>query len=28
MVRGDNSIQITGNGTYKFVCEFPVNVGG
>lgn len=28
MVRGDNILSITGNGTIKFICEFPINVGG
>lgn len=28
MLRGDNQITITGYGTVKFICEFPVNIGG
>lgn len=28
LVRGDNKIKITGKCTVKFVCSFPVNVGG
>ena len=28
LVRGDNSIKITGDATVKFICEFPVNIGG
>ena len=26
--RGYNQLQITGNGTLKILCEFPINVGG
>lgn len=26
--RGYNKLKITGNCTFKLVCEFPVNVGG
>ena len=25
---GDNVLQITGVGTLKIICEFPVNIGG
>lgn len=28
LVRGDNQLKITGTGTLKLICEFPVNVGG
>lgn len=28
LVRGDNNLTISGNGTISFLCEFPVNVGG
>lgn len=28
MLRGDNQLTITGNATVKFICEFPVNIGG
>ena len=28
LVRGDNVLQITGNATVSFICEFPVNIGG
>lgn len=28
LVRGENHLTITGNGTVTFTCEFPVNVGG
>ena len=28
LVRGDNHLTISGNGTVSFTCEFPVNVGG
>ena len=28
LVRGENNITITGNGTVRIRCEFPVNVGG
>ena len=27
-IRGDNILKITGNATVKFICEFPVNIGG
>ncbi len=26
--KGDNNLKITGDVTVKFICEFPVNVGG
>lgn len=26
--RGYNKLNVTGNGTLKIICEFPVNVGG
>lgn len=28
LVRGDNILKIRGNATVKFICEFPVNIGG
>ena len=28
LVRGDNILRIKGTGTVKFICEFPVNIGG
>lgn len=28
LVRGDNKLKITGDATVKFICEFPVNIGG
>lgn len=28
LVRGDNHLVLSGNGTVKFICEYPVNVGG
>lgn len=28
LVRGDNVLNVTGAGTLKLICEFPVNVGG
>jgi len=28
MVRGDNLITIRGQGDVKFICEFPVSIGG
>lgn len=28
LVRGDNILKITGRAEVKFVCEFPVNIGG
>lgn len=28
LVRGDNVLQITGRANVKFICEFPVNIGG
>lgn len=28
LVRGDNILNITGNADIKFICEFPVNIGG
>ena len=28
LVRGDNVLNITGNAEIKFICEFPVNIGG
>lgn len=28
LLRGDNELILTGSGTYTFVCEFPVNIGG
>lgn len=26
--RGDNVLTLKGNGTIKFICEYPVNIGG
>lgn len=26
--RGENVLQVTGNGTLKFISEFPINLGG
>lgn len=26
--RGENHLTVTGNGTLRILCEFPVNVGG
>lgn len=26
--RGYNTLKITGNGTLKIICEFPINAGG
>lgn len=26
--RGDNHLSITGHGIVKFICEFPMNMGG
>ena len=28
LVRGDNMLKLTGNAEVKFICEFPVNIGG
>lgn len=28
LVRGDNYLNITGNGTVSIICEYPINVGG
>lgn len=28
LVRGDNLLKITGNAEVKFICEFPVSIGG
>ena len=28
LIRGDNHISFSGNGSVKYICEFPVNVGG
>lgn len=28
LVRGDNILRISGTGRIKFICEFPVNIGG
>ena len=28
LVKGDNVLKISGNATVKFICEFPVNIGG
>lgn len=28
LVRGNNTITLSGAGTYSFTCEWPVNVGG
>lgn len=28
LVRGDNILKIKGSATVKFICEFPVNIGG
>lgn len=28
LVRGDNVLSVTGTGTLRLICEFPVNVGG
>lgn len=28
LVRGDNYLNVTGNGTVSIVCEYPMNVGG
>lgn len=28
LVRGDNVLKLIGNATVKFICEFPVNIGG
>lgn len=28
LVRGENILKITGNGTLKIKCEFPINAGG
>ena len=28
MVRGDNLITIQGDGAVRFICEFPVSIGG
>lgn len=28
LVRGENRLRVTGSGTIKFICEFPVNIGG
>lgn len=26
--KGNNALTVSGNGTLRFICEFPVNVGG
>lgn len=28
LARGKNTIELTGTATYRFICEWPVNVGG
>ena len=28
LVHGDNVLKIMGDATVKFICEFPVNIGG
>lgn len=28
LARGNNTIEITGNGAVDFICDFPVNTGG
>lgn len=28
LVRGDNILRLTGNAEVKFICEFPVSIGG
>ena len=28
LVRGDNILKISGQAEVKFICEFPVNIGG
>ena len=28
LVRGDNVLRLSGKATVKFICEFPVNIGG
>jgi len=28
LCRGDNYLNITGDATVKFICEFPTNIGG
>lgn len=28
LVKGENRLQVTGNGKLRITCEFPVNVGG
>ena len=28
LVKGDNMLKMTGNADVKFICEFPVNIGG
>ncbi|MBQ7718748.1 MAG: hypothetical protein IJT38_05555 [Clostridia bacterium] len=28
LLRGNNSLKITGSGTLKIFCEFPINMGG
>lgn len=28
LVKGDNLLKIIGNAEVKFICEFPVNIGG
>ena len=28
LLRGENHLTITGNGTLRIICEFPVNAGG
>lgn len=28
LVKGHNTLKVTGNGTLKIQCEFPVNAGG
>lgn len=28
LVRGDNNLKMTGRAKIKFICEFPINVGG
>ena len=28
LVKGNNALTITGTGTLKIICEFPINIGG
>jgi len=28
LVKGENVLKLTGTGTLKIICEFPINVGG